>query len=77
MCVVYLLKHPVVDQQLGGQCGQQGDDHAQAKATARAVKAPPQADGQRRQSQRQLDVVGKVHFLRDASGQGPEVQLNN
>ena len=65
-----LLKDSVVHQELCGQRGQQGDAHSQAEAAAGAVEAPPQADGERRQSQRQLHVVGKVHFLTEAEGQG-------
>lgn len=58
-----LLKDSIINQELGGQRCQQGDADSQAKAAAGAVKRPPQTDGERRQSQRQLDVVGKVHFL--------------
>lgn len=58
-----LLEDAIVDQQLRGQRGQQGDADTKAEAAARAVKRPPQADGERRQRQRQLHVVGKVHFL--------------
>lgn len=58
-----LLKDSIVNQELGGQRCQQGDADSQDKAAAGTVERPPQADGERRQSQRQLDVVGKVHFL--------------
>lgn len=58
-----LLKHSIVDQELGGQCRQQSDADSQAKPAAGAVERPPQPDGERRQCQRQLHVVGKVHFL--------------
>lgn len=58
-----LLEDSIVDQDLGGQRRQQGDGDPQAEAAAGAVERPPQADGERRQRQRQLHVVGKVHFL--------------
>lgn len=58
-----LLEDAIVDQQLRGQRGQEGDADAKAETAARAVKRPPQADGECRQCQRQLHVVGKVHFL--------------
>lgn len=58
-----LLKDSIVNQKLGGQCCQQGDADSQAKTAAWAVERPPQTDGERSQSQRQLYIVGKVHFL--------------
>lgn len=58
-----LLEDSIIHQELGRQRRQQGDADPQAKATAGAVKSPPQTDGEGRQSQRQLDVIGKVHFL--------------
>lgn len=64
-CVMHLLKDSVVNQQLCGQRSQQGDADSEAEAAAGAVERPPQTDGERRQRQRQLDVVGKVHFLTD------------
>lgn len=64
---VHLLEDAVVDQQLGGERSQQRDANAQAEAAAGAVEGPPQADGERRQRQRQLRVVGKVHFLNGES----------
>lgn len=60
-----LLKDSVVNQELCGQRSQQGDADSEAEAAAGAVERPPQSDGERRQRQRQLDVVGKVHFLTD------------
>lgn len=62
MCV-NLLKDSIVNQELSGERRQQGDADSQAEAAAGAIERPPQTDGERRQSQRQLDVVGKVHFL--------------
>lgn len=59
------LEDSVVNQQLCGQRSQQGDADSEAEAAAGAVERPPQTDGERRQRQRQLDVVGKVHFLTD------------
>lgn len=70
-----LLEESVVNQQLCGQRCQQGNADSQDEATAGPVKSPPQANGQRRQSQRQLDVVGKVHFLMGTS-EGSISELN-
>lgn len=64
-----LPEDSVVNQQLGGERGEQGDADAQPEATAGAVERPPQPDGERRQCERQLHVVGKVHFLK-GGGQG-------
>ena len=43
-----LLVDPVVHQQLRDQRGKEGDGDAQTEAASRAVKGPPQAQGQGR-----------------------------
>lgn len=64
------LKDSIVDQELGCQRCQQSDTDSQAEAAAGSVERPPQANGECRQSQRQLDVVGKVHFLTEVEVKG-------
>lgn len=59
-----LLEDSVVNKQLGGERGEQGDADAQTEATAGAVERPPQPNGKCRQCERQLHIVGKVHFLK-------------
>lgn len=61
-----LLENSVVNQELGDQRTQKGNADSQTEATAGAIECPPQANGKSCQSQRQLNIVGKIHFLMQA-----------
>lgn len=58
-----LLVDAVVHQQLRDQSGEERDRDPKPEATPRTVKRPPEAQGQGRQRQGELNVVGKIQFL--------------
>lgn len=60
----YLLINSIVDQKLWHQCCQESNPYSKTKATSWSIKCPPQSDWQGCQCERQLDIVGKIHFLR-------------